>query len=281
MTPAPHTLAIVFQGPDSSCLVIWSWREDPPADPVELYLGPDAHAVTIWGQRHPLEVEKGRARIPVGPTPLIVDSVDTPLALLQASYDVRPTYVQLHRPEPRPVVTFRNTFDSPLSGEIRLTPPDDWQVKPVQRSFVLSPGETFTEPLTLTPPPRQTARTHDLGVLLILHTPQAAELHLPALLTVGLRDINLDATACWSGDDLILRQSLRNLSDETVSFNAYCDPPGRARQERFFRNVAPGESAVQTYVLPEARYLAGRRIPLGIDEIEGPRNLNQFAEVPQ
>ena len=161
------------------------------------------------------------------------------------------------------------------------TPPDDWQVKPTQRSFVLAPGETFTEPLTLTPPPRQIARTHALDVLLILYTPETAELHLPASLTVGLRDIHLGATAYWNGDNLILRQSLRNLSDETVSFNAYCDPPGRARQERFFRNVAPGESAFQTYVLPDARYLAGRRIPLGIDEIEGPRNLNQFAEVPQ
>jgi hypothetical protein len=281
MTPAPHTIAIVFRDPKSSCMVVWSWRDDPPAEPVELYLGPNPQGVTIWGGRQPLEVVAGRTRIPVGPTPLIIDALHTPLTLLQSSYRVRPTYVQLHTPEPRPVVTFRNTFTTPLSGEIRLTPPADWQIRPRQRSFVLAPGETFSAPLTLTPPPRQIAQTHNLDVHLILLAPEAAELHFSEALTVGLHELDLESAAYWEGDTLILTQSLLNLSDETVSFNAFCDPPGRARQERFFRGVAPGESSSQTYVLPDARALAGRRIPMGIGEIAGPRNLNQFAEVPQ
>ncbi len=280
-TSTPNALAIIFQGPDSSCLIAWSWQESAAAEPVQLYLGPNPHAVTLWGKRRPLEVKEGRTQIPVGSTPLILDSLHTPLALLQTSYRVHPTYVQLHTREPRPIVTFRNPYDQPLTGEIRLTPPGDWQVMPVQQRFTLAPGEVFTEPLTLTLPPRQIAQTHNLDVHLILHTPEAAELHFPESLIVGLRDVGLDALVYWEGSDLILKQSLMNLSDKTVSFNAYCDPPHRAREERFFNKVAPGEIAEQTYVFPNARYLAGRRIPMGIVEIDGPRHLNQFAEVPQ
>lgn len=281
LTPVAHTLGIVFHDPDSSCLVIWSWQDDPPPEPVELYLGPHPRAVTIWGERQALEVVDGRTRIPVGPTPLIVEALHTPLALLQASYRVVPTYVQSHKRRPRPVVTFRNTFDSTLSGEVRLTPPKEWRVKPAQRSFALQPGEVFAEPMTLTLPPRQVAQTQNLDVHLILHSPEAAELHFPESLTVGLRDIGLDTIAYWDGNDLVLKQSLLNLSDEPVSFNAYCAPPGLARQERFFEQVTPGESAFQTYVFPNARHLAGQQVLLGIDEIGGPRNLNQFADVPQ
>ncbi len=281
MKPNPNTLVIIFQGPDSSCLIIWSWQEKPLDQTVDLYIGPHPRAINIWGESWPLEVKDGRTRIPVGPTPLIVESLHTPLALLQASYRVAPTYVQMHTPEPRPVITFRNTYGMSLVGEVRLAPPGNWLVKPMQRSFKLAPGETFAMPLTLMLPPRQIAQTHELGVHLTLHTPEAGELHFLESLTVGLSDIDLESLAYWDGNDLIIKQSLRNLSDGIVSFNTYCDPPGRAREERFFNDIAPGEVSIQTYVIPNGRDLAGMRIPMGIVEIDGPRSLNQFAEVPQ
>ena len=279
--PAPDTIAIIFQNPDSSCMVIWTWREQPLAEPVMLYLGDQPRATDLWGRQWPLEVIDERAQIPVGPTPLIIDNMHTPLALLQASYRVAPTYVQMHTPEPRPVVTFRNTYDTQLSGEVKLTPPGSWKVKPAQKSFLLAPGESFSEPLDLLLPPHQIAETHKLDVRLTLFSPEHHELHFPESLTVGLRDIGSDASAYWDGNDLVVKQTLLNFSQNPVSFNTYCNPPGRAREERFFHNIAPGEVSIQTYVFPNSRDLAGSRIPIGISEIGGPRVLNQFAEVPQ
>jgi hypothetical protein len=281
MTPAADTLAVVFEGGGSSCTVIWSWREDALPEPIELYLGPNPRAINIWGQPVPLEITQGRTRLPVGPTPLIVEQLHTPLALLQASYRIAPTYVEIHEPEPRPVLTFRNTFDAPLSGEVRLTPPEGWAVTPAARTFVLEPGETLAEPLTFTLPPWQIAQSYDLHVKLILHTPESTELHFQQPLTVGLRDIALQASAHWEGNDLVVEQSLRNRSDQPVSFTAFCDAPARARQENAFLNIMPGELALQTYVFRKSRDLAGAKLHMGIQEIGGERSLNQFAEVPQ
>jgi len=280
MTPAPDTLAIVFDGPEASCLVIWSWRTEPLREPVELYLGSKPRAIDVWGRSVPLTFNEGRTRLPVGPTPLIVEALHTPLALLQASYRIAPTYVQVHDPEPRPVVTFRNPYDTRLSGEVRLTPPGSWQIEPTVCNFLLEPGETFAEPLTLTLPPRQIAEAHKLDVRVTLHAPERGELHFPESLTVGLLNVVLDATVYWHGNDLIVEQSLHNHAEEPVSFSAFCEPPGRARSEGVFLDVAPGELATQQYVFPSCRELAGTRLHMGIQEIDGDRTLNQFAEVP-
>lgn len=282
MRPLPETLAVLFDGGESSGMVIWSWRERPLPKPVELYLGPQPRATDIWGQPVALEVVEGRTRLPVGPTPLLVEALHTPLALLQASYQLAPTCIRPHDPLPRPVLTFRNSYHAPMLGEVRLTPPANWQVEPARRAFSLAPGETFRQPLTLTLPPRQIAASYDLDVQLLVHAPEAAELRFREPLSVGLPEIELKTTAYWQGDDLIVEQSLRNFSDETVSFAAFCEPPGWARAEGEFLDVPPGAFAHQTYVFPDSRdALAGTLLHVGIQEIDGPRTLNQFAEVPQ
>ena len=262
-------------------MVVWSWEEGPNVKPVEVYIGPDARAIDLWGRPVPLEVVGQRTRLPIGPTPLIVEPLNTSLALLQASFQIGPTYVQVHHPEPRPVVTFRNPYSTYLSGEVRLTPPGNWQVEPTVCPFALGPGETFSESLTLTLPPRQISKAHKLDARLILHTPEETELDFPESLTVGLYDISLDASARWDGNDLVVQQSLQNLSPAPVSFSAFCDAAGRARQERFFNHVGPGQVSIQTYVFPRARDLAGSKLPMGVQEIGGERALNQFAEVPR
>ncbi|MFQ5806374.1 MAG: hypothetical protein ACE5I3_07985 [Phycisphaerae bacterium] len=279
--PAPNTVAVVFEGGGSSCTVIWSWREGAGTEHVELYLGPNPRAINIWGQPVPLETTQGRTRLPVGPTPLIVEQLHTPLALLHASYRIAPTYVQTHEPGPRPVLTFQNTFDTRLSGEVRLTPPGNWMIRPAVRSFLLEPGETFAQPLTFTLPPRQIAQSYDLQVRLILHAPENTELQFREALTVGLRHIGLDATAYWEGSNLVVEQSLRNSSNQPVSFAAFCDAEGRARQENAFLHIAPGELAIRTYFYPQSRALAGTKLHMGIEEIDGARSLNLFAEVPK
>ena len=281
MTPIPDTIALFFSGVDSSCMVIWSWRcsEDPKY--AELYLGDHPRAVDAWARPVPLELVDGRARIPVTPTPLIVTDLDTPLALLQASYRVEPTYVQTHATGPYPTLMFSNPYPQVLSGEIVITPPPEWNIDAPVRSFVLTPGQGLTEVMRLSLPPRQMARMYDLDIKIKLHSPRQAELHFVQPLTVGLREVSLNSSMYWETENLVVEQSLHNLSPDSVSFTAFCDAPGHARQERFFSNIAPGEVAIRTYTFRNARELTGCNLLLGVQEIEGERSLNQFAEVPR
>jgi len=281
MIPADDTLAIIFEGLDSSCMVIWSWREQGASRPVELYLGPAPRAVTLDGRLVPVPVHDHRATLQVGSDPLIVIDLHAELARLQASYRVSPHHIEAHETDAGPVVEFVNPYRQRLSGELLLTPPGNWQVKPASIPFQLEPGETFSQPLALALPPREIARTHQLNVRLKLNAPEQANLAFREPITIGLNGIVLRCTARWDGDTLVVDQSLRNISDKPVSFSAYCEPPGRARVEREFLDIKPGEIAVQTYVFPAARDLAGVNIPAGIQEIDGKRSLDQFVKAPR
>ncbi len=280
MQPADDSIAIVFEDMESSCLVIWTWRDRPLPRPVELYLGPGPVAYTIDGQRVPLTVRNKRTLLPVGPDPLIVTDLQPELVRLQASYNVSPRHIESHEADKGPVITFQNPYRQQLSGEILLTPPGNWQVEPAVIPFVLEPGEIFSQPLALALPPREIAKTHQLMVRMRLHSPDETELDFREPITIGLNGIVLNCRAWWEGDTLVVEQSLRNISSDPVSFSSYCEPPGRARVEGEFLDVAPGELAMQTYVFPNAADLAGVNIPTGVQEINGRRSLDQFAEAP-
>lgn len=270
--------ALVFEGQDQACLVAWSWSPDHA--PADLYLGPNPIATDLFGTSTPLPVTDGRARVPIPETPVIIRSVRTPLALLQASYSLTPSFVQIHETEPRPVLSFRNPYDSGMGGEVALTAPRDWQVQPNRWRFSLGPGEQLSQPLTFLLPARQLAAEYPLSVEIRIDTPDNQVLRFSESIRLGLRDIDLSATPRWAGDDLVVEQTLRNRSSETVRFNAFCEPPGWRRYENAFLDVAPGQTSIASYVFPKARKLAGAVLHHGIEEIRGKRRLDQVVQVP-
>lgn len=280
MRPEPRTLALIFQGARGACLVIWTWRDAPADVPVELYLAGDPKAMDVFGRPVPIESRQGKTRITVGPAPILVRDFDPYLAQLHASYSLSPNYVEVHTTEPRPVLAFENPYLSRLQGEVRLTPPPSWRVEPDSFTFSLEPGERLEQPLTLISPPRQVASTYEMGVQLRLHAPATTVLEFREPITLGLRGLFFDAHAFWQGDTLVVEQTLRNLTEEPVSFTAFCEAAGRARAERLFLEVQPGEAKSQLYVYPNARSLAGSRLYVGAEEIRGPRSLNQLVLAP-
>jgi hypothetical protein len=274
------SVAVIFDNSTSSCIVAWTWRDQPVNTPVELYLGPTPDAIDLWGRRQPTEIVGRRTHLRLTPLPLIVQGVDASLVLLQASFRVEPALVQLHDPEPRPVLSFRNCYDERITGQVRLEPPTGWELAQRQVPFDLSPGQTFEQALMLTVPPRQAAARHKLSVQISIESPKASELEFVVPLAVGLRNISVEGHASWIGDDLIVEQRLRNLSNQPVSFAAFCQAPARARAEQEFLNVAPGKLAVRAYRFVDARELSGLTVHLGIEEIRGERSLDQLVEVP-
>jgi hypothetical protein len=271
--------AIVFQGAQDSCLVLWSWARDPA--PVDLYLGPIPVATDLFGVSTALPVTDGRARIPVSEMPLIIRSLDTPQVLLQASCAVAPSFVQIHDSRPRPVLAFRNPFDGGMSGEVNLAGPPDWRFEPASWAFSLAPGERMEKTLEFRLPARQLASDYTLEVEIRIDTPDVRVLRFSKTIQLGLRDVELTAATHWVDGDLVVEQSLRNRSNVALGFSAFCEPPGWGRQESAFLGVEPGQTSSVSYVFPAARELAGATLHHGIEEIRGKRRLDQVVQVPR
>ena len=274
-------VAVLFSRGDRHTLVAWTWQWNSPEVLVGLYAGERAAAVELSGLVRPLERDGSLSLVPLSSVPIVVTDVDAPLLLLQDSVRVEPAYIQSHDPEPRPVLKMRNHYNRQLAGQIVMLPPRGWNVSPNPISFDLGPGQDFEQTLDFMIPPRQVASEQLLGVDLHLRQPELQDLHVDVPLHVELRDIVVRGLAWWDGNDLVVEQTLHNLSLRPVSFDASCQVPNRARAEGAFLEVAPGDVAVQRYRFPSARDIAGGRAWIAIQEIDGPRTLDHLVSIPR
>lgn len=272
-------LAILFVDREESCLVIWTWR-DRATGKARLYLGNDPVAVDLRGRRSPLRVIDGRTEIPVAPSPLFVQSTNSALAVLQAGVRFENSFLERHRPEPRPAITFQNPFAEVLSGELVVQAPIGWDVTPTAVRFDLAPGETLRQELTFALPPRPASQGNVCTFVLRLMRPERVEMEFAEPVRVGLQDVEISAISRWQGAALVVEQTLRNRSADAVSFKGYCDSAGRRRLESVFVDINPGEVVTHAYLIPEAADLAGGAVYVGAEELNGRRTLHQQVAVP-
>ncbi len=273
-------VGILFGQHQRHTLVIWTWQQGVASRRAHLYVGPGAYAVELDGTRQALRRRGALATIPLRACPLIVENVDAPLLLLQNSFQIEPRFIQLHDPEPRPVLTLTNHYDEQISGLIELNPPATWHVAPSPMRVTLAPGETYRQVLDVKVPPRTIASEQDLGIHFKLQSPRPVEMEFAAKLRIGLKDIDVAANAWWEGADVIVQQTLRNLTPNSISFSAFCQPPRRALLEGLFLDVLPGEVRVLKFRVKDADDLAGEQVWLGVQEVNGRRSLDQLVQIP-
>jgi hypothetical protein len=272
------SVALLFRRADQDTMVAWTWRETGVE--LELLLGARAAAFDLHGVPQPLALDGPRARVRLTPAPLIVQNVNAPLLQLPDNFRIEPLFIQVHDAGERPTLMLSNPYPGGLAGTIELHPPAGWHVAPAEIRIELGPGETLTQPLDFTVPPRQTATAQKLGVELHLRHPDAVVVHLDVAVQVGLRDIVVEAAVRWDGDALVIEQSLRNLTSAVVSFNGFCQPPQRPQMEGVFLNVRPNETRTRAYRVSAARDLAGGMLWIGVREIGGARSQDQILTVP-
>lgn len=277
----PHeTTMIVFRGESSDCAVIWSWDYCEPVVLHELDLGDQARAVDLWGREQRLRRIEGRTEVTAAYLPLILADVDRALIDLQSGIRVSPGQLEPHDPAPRLTVRIQNPYDEPLSGALRLTPPPDWTIDPAQVDFSVGPHQVYEGQLAVRIPPVEVAAQQRIAVEMKLYSPTERTLRFDSPIEIALRDIGVQSTAQWIGEDLVVVQTLRNDSKVAVRFSSFCQAPGFRRLAGAFLNVAPGEVRTEQYVLPHAAPLSGLELLVGIDELEGRRRLYQRVVVP-
>ncbi len=277
----PDSVGIVFDRPGSSCLIAWTWATEPQPCAIDLFVEDHVRAQDLWGRSVPLDARKGRVRPIIPPTPILVDGVRGPLTLLHATLRIEPTEIEARASRSTVELAFTNCHDSRISGTVEIAAPRDWSVEPASVPFSVEPGQEFRQALSLTLPRRAVATTRNLSAVVHLRSPESADLALDVPIMVGLRELRSRVTASWEGDRLVVEQSLHNLSNHEVNFTAFCQAPGRRRNERTFLRLAPNAAARHRYVFPAARDLAGARLCAGVREIGGERALDHVVDVPQ
>jgi hypothetical protein len=274
-------IAVVFDGPADSCVVAWTWASAPERVPARLFLGDKPQQIDLWGNRKPVEVEQGEALLHLKPTPMIITDVDAPLALVQTSFRISPNYVQIHDETQRPVVRFRNHYDQPLRGELSFRAPKHWDVQPNNIRFDIPAGGSFEQQIDILVPNRQIASTQYIGVELKLRDPRPATLAFTVPMTVGLKDIMVEAAVRFEDQLLIIEHALTNLSKRPVSFQGFCQVPMRPRASAMFLDIQPGERRVERYVFSDSdvEELIGMEAHLRILESGGDRELDQLLKL--
>jgi len=277
----PDGVALLFRGANGDTLIVWSWAYMSDGTLADLYVGPDASAVSLDGSPVALEKDDVRARVPVGPTPLILANVDGALLEFRESVRVAPVVVPFDGQGPTPVLWLRNTYPALLAGEVQLTPPSGWEISPNPILLSLAPGASLEQPLRFRLPPRQLASGQHMGIDIRVTAPNPAALHFDVPLEVEWKGITLQPRVAWDGDDLLVEHTLWNHSNRPVSFLAFCQAPRQARRDGQFLNVAPGSAHTLAYRFRQARHLSGEQLWLGVREVGGPRALDQLVPIPR
>jgi hypothetical protein len=290
MPVADGVEAFLFDRNGQGILAVWDKAASSPgAAPRELALnlGERPVSVDLWGNVRPLLKRAGadkpgfegagQVRLKLGALPLLLVDIDGELAQLRSSVVLdRPLIESNFEPHSRHL-RFVNTYRTPISGEVRLRPPEGWTINPPSLSFSLNPGEAFDQELEIEIPYNSVAGAKTISAEFSMPGEATPHFSVPVAASLGLSDVGMQTLALRDGDDVVIQQQITNYGDKPINYGAFAIFPGQARQERLVTNLGPGRTAIKRYRFTGVK--AGAvKARVGVKELAGTRILND--EVP-
>jgi hypothetical protein len=290
MPVADGVEAFLFDRDGQGILALWDKAASSPgAAPRELALnlGERPASIDLWGNVRPLLKRAGadkpgfegagQVRLKLGALPLLLVNIDGQLAQLRSSVVLdRPLIESSFEPHSRRL-RFVNTYRTPISGDVRLRPPEGWTINPPSLSFSLNPGEAFDHELEIVIPYNSVAGAKTIAAEFSMPGEATPHFSVPVAASLGLSDVGMQTLALRDGDDVVIQQMITNYGDKPINYGAFAIFPGQARQERLVTNLGPGHTAIKRY-----RFTGVKTGPLkarvGVKELAGTRILND--EVP-
>lgn len=270
----------VFDHGGTAVLCVWDEQATPEGAAHRLELGGNVQQLDLWGRRTLLPTIGRRQVARIGSTPTFLLNCPTWLVEFQRQFVVRPTVLEANFEKLEMEIEFHNTFHEAVSGLARLMLPGEWDVRPDRLPFSLRPGETFRQRIALRFPPNAQAQVMPLLGDFALDADRRYEFTTPAWFEFGIEGIEMNACAYRSSEQVTVRLSMTNRTEQTLHFEAYLVAPDRQRMERQFSNFQPGQSLTRNFVIPNATDLSGRNVRVGLKEIQGSRFWNRIVAVP-
>lgn len=287
MSLCPGVDAFLFDRDGSGVMLVSSSSTAPlaPAGRVRIALGKRATrleldgAMSVVPRAKPDKTRPDDFDLEIGANPFLVTDIDAPLMLLRASVAIDNPMLESSVAPVGRSVTFRNTFDQPISGTLQLVGPPGWQVSPISFTFALNPGETFTAPISVTFPMNAASGDKLLTADIRLQAREEYRLAVPIAVKLGLSDVGLQTFAVRSGNEVIVQQFITNYGNRPINYNAFVTVAGLPRQERIVSDLQPGKVVIRKYRLPLPKSSQAEKLRSGVREIEGKRMLNDEVDI--
>jgi hypothetical protein len=241
----------------------------------DLFLGEESVVTDVLGRRiHvPLPAPGERAKLRVGPSPLLVRHFPEPIARWMAAVSFEKGRLPSKTGKQREVIHGINTFRQGVNGTLRIVVPKEWKVDPTEIRFALAAGEKFDIPITLELPSNTSLGSQRL-VLDFAMSPYAFRVYRDY--EVGLGDVVLSVVdSKLESGDLQVKQLIDNYTkpEEKLNFECNLYIPLRKRMQRVVTKLSHGRDT-QTYVIPDAESLRGQELQIRAEQIGGQRVLN-------
>ena len=277
----PGVAALAFNSGSNTVLALWD-EEAPPEGRVHaLQLGRATRQVDLWGEATPLTRDaEGRHLVRLSAEPVFVDGVERWLVDFRQTVSLTPDHLEYGREPEVQAIELAARTAQPVSGSVQLEVPKDWEVQPRDFSFHLMGNRASEVPVLLRAPYSEAAGVKEVIAHITL-TGSDYYLRVPLPVTLDLSDVQVSALALVEGETLLLRHTVKNLSQQPLSFRGSASVPGRERQYRPFTNLMPGDSQQVVYRFTGAGKLTGRKVRLVLRELaDGPRLHNLEVVVP-
>jgi len=290
MPMPPGLKGKILASSDDGCIVVWNASAANETETVSMYLGTSPVMQDVWGNRTRLPLIDGKHQFTVGSMPVFIHGVDPELARFRAGFTIDDPMIISEQTLHRRAVTLSNPWPRTITGSLRFTGPEGWDVQPVRHQFSIPARGRITLPVAMRFPIHEVAGLKSLTAEVEIVADRRYVIDLSTPLELGLPDIHFDATLSIveSNDsertqinpdapkDVVVTCVITNLGDQNRSLYAFANLSGHPRQERVIARLEPGQTILRRFRFTEAEETL-RQFPLrtGIRETDGPAVLNK------
>ena len=254
--------------------VVFVWNDEPTREPI--VLGPDLYAVNQWGQKTALPIEDGKPVVMADEVPVVLRGGSAQMARFRLGVGFDKGRMPSSTDEFFDELIVRNPFPQGISGNVELIVPREWEVRPRTQPFAMKVGETLRIPVILRVPSHTSLGPQPIKLDFRMDADAYYRFRVVRDYTVGLGDVTIDVeTELLENDELEVRQTIVNHTDETLEFRVSLFVPGHKRYKRRVAELGSEESNVITYRVKGAAVLDGQTLRIRAEQEGGNRVLNK------
>jgi hypothetical protein len=276
---------MVFHGPRGGLLAVWNESAADGQAVMRLYLGDSPRAFDVWGNSVEVPLTGSHHEVHVTPSPLLIEGIDTPLAVFRAAFAVHPPLIESTHVRHERTLHIVNPWAQTLGGSMHITGPEHWRIEPRVLRLSIPAGQTLQVPVALMFPVSQLGGAQQLTAQFDFTTDRPYAVELTAAMEIALPGVEWDAQLSVERQtdgtlDAVVTQMLANRKDEPISMFAFAAMPQSPRQEQLIARLMPGESIMRQFRFRDIGDQLGReQIRVGIREAAGPAGLNKILDL--